>query len=80
MKATLYHASWCGPCSVLKAALAKPENADLAAAITLVDVDKASRRADRAGVQAVPTLVREDGARIEGARTPKALRKWLGLP
>lgn len=81
MKATLYSASWCGPCQALKALLAKPENADIAAAIERLDVDtkKGNAGANKHGVLSVPALVREDGVKLEGVRTPKALRKWLGL-
>ena len=80
MKATLYHATWCGPCAALKRELRKPENQDLLSQITLVDVDtkKGHAAASAAKVSAMPTLVREDGKRRVGVYSAKSLRKWLG--
>jgi hypothetical protein len=80
VKATLYSASWCGPCGLLKAELRKKENADVKALIRVVDVDSKAGGAesDRMKVTAMPTLIREDGKRRIGVYTGKSLRKWLG--
>ncbi len=80
MKATLYSASWCGPCHILKTELRKKENADLRALIRVVDVDSkaGAKESDAAKVNAMPTMIREDGKRRVGLYTAKSLRKWLG--
>lgn len=80
MKATLYSASWCGPCGLLKAELRKKENADVKALIRVVDVDSkaGAKESEAARVNVMPTLVREDGKRRIGVYTGKSLRKWLG--
>lgn len=78
MKATMYYATWCGPCQATKAQI--KGDPELKKLVALVDGGRHKAAADAAKVQSYPTLVREDGARRTGYQTAASLRKWLGIP
>lgn len=79
-KTLFFTAGWCGPCKGVKRMLAKPENAELAGKIDVVDIDTAegSKLADTFKVQAIPMFVSPDGEEHVGALTAKQLAKFHG--
>lgn len=75
-------ASWCGPCHAVSPVLERLAR-EFAGSVKLakIDVDQASRTADRFSVRGVPTLLLlsrgEVVARHVGAGSEATLRSWL---
>lgn len=74
-KTKFFTASWCPPCQLMYGVLDR--HPSLAAQVELIDIDENERLARRYDIQAVPTFVRPDGARVVGAMSVKDLRAFL---
>lgn len=81
MEITVYSASWCGPCKLLKPSL-KREGIEF----TNVDIDANLEATSKAGVRGVPTTVITDDDGVEVARivgfsadTMKRIKEVLGI-
>jgi thiol-disulfide isomerase/thioredoxin len=78
-KTFMFTAGWCPPCKNTKKMLAKDSNKDLADMIEMVDVEtpEGEKLAKKHKVQTIPTFVKPDGERSEGAMSAKEMRAFF---
>ena len=78
-KLTVYSASWCGPCKMLKPTLENLKSEGYA--IDIIDIDENQFEAQAQNITSVPTLILyEDGvevARGSGAASEQEIKSWL---
>ena len=78
-KLTVYSASWCGPCKMLKPIL--KELQEEGQPIDIIDIDKDQFEAQAKGVSSVPTLILYEGGievgRASGTASKEEIKSWL---
>ena len=78
-KITVYSATWCGPCKMLKPTLKELQEEGYS--IDIVDIDNDQFEAQAKGVTGVPTFILyEDGVevgRASGTASKEEIKSWL---
>jgi thioredoxin 1 len=81
VKVLKFSAEWCGPCVAMKPVVARFKAAHPEVVVEEVDIDKSERKAERYGVQCVPTFVFEQAGKVigrqEGFCSLKTLERLL---
>ena len=78
-KLTVYSASWCGPCKMLKPTLESLQSEGYN--IDIIDIDKNQFEAQAKQISSVPTFIVYEGgvevARGSGAPSEQEIKFWL---